>query len=291
METPSTRTNPHLPSEVRALTYEYLGYAQPNTICMQLYEFGEIEVGIEVRDFLTCSSLAPTGVLLSIESLSRTRTLEQYVELHPATYHQKQQVQLGPAIDMVSLSFRFFHQLTWDAVDWATYYQEAEESRLALYDMIDKIDNIEAVVCKSDMNWLFHLFEGPRSDTTRPAYYGKESARVLRIKMSFDHAFPRAYYPEFDERHIKQKIEKEIAESYEWFAPSDEETQEETQEETEDDDSEYEGYVHRNNLSRLAPIHDPMQADPNWESTVLADRFDGTYIGWTIVNRRRKWYY
>jgi hypothetical protein len=145
------------------------------------------------------SSPPRTGVEFKIESLSRVRALEresrEYQELHPRTKHQAWPVYFRPKVDTVSIPYALFSSSGLFSRfnrrkfhDWASYYRMGR--RFLPLEMMDKIENLVVLTSRDDVTKFDeHNCYGRRKwrKPQRPAYSGEKNARVLRIKMYYDH--------------------------------------------------------------------------------------------------------
>jgi hypothetical protein len=217
METP--KTNPYLPKEVRAVIYKHLG--GPKTIKIH-YVFGKRDVTVPRHTgwrthrvskkyhnrnyYITSHSLPPVG--FGIESWSRTLALEEgYVQLLPRTKFQLRPVSFRPSIDVVEISHSFFRFNRWEFNVWDSSYGDWHWH----FAMMDKIDNLNFVITESETKDLENRIEINRRLLPRPAFYGEEGFRVLRVKMSFDYNVEKTDFGSpANLEHTKFRLERDI---------------------------------------------------------------------------------
>jgi hypothetical protein len=130
-------------------------------------------------------------VEFSIEAWSRVCALEIYDELLPKTKYQQWPVYFRPEIDTVRVLESLIDART---LSFGGEMESHDQGlRISQFDVLNKIQNLEIVLPVEKFRGLLEI---PLIDliSTRPTYTGKETSRVLNVKLSFPERISDQHY-------------------------------------------------------------------------------------------------
>jgi hypothetical protein len=108
----TSKRNPYLPKEVRAIIYAYLG-GPSNVIRFELYVHSRDPADsrcFKIDNHLTSScDIHVPSVAFGIESWSRISALENNIQLHPRTKFQPRPVYFRPKLDVIQIPAMMFY--------------------------------------------------------------------------------------------------------------------------------------------------------------------------------------